>query len=65
MPTQPTAVPSNGALPSKVRILLCAPSNAAIDELIGRITEAQIQLEKRHDNKEIRRVNRQDAVKTG
>ena len=57
--------PSNGSLANKVRILLCAPSNAAIDELIVRIRKAQIQLDKRHDNKENMRRNGQNAVKSG
>ena len=65
MPAQSTPGPSNGSLANKVRILLCGPSNAAIDELIGRIREAQIQLDKRHDNKENQRHNRQNDVKTG
>ena len=57
--------PSNGSLANTVRILLCAPSNAAIDELIVRIRKAQIQLDKRHDNKENMRRNGQNAVKSG
>ena len=65
MPAPTSSGPSNGSLANKVRILLCAPSNAAIDELIGRIREAQIQLDKRHDNKENLRRNRQNAVKSG
>ena len=65
MPGQATASSSNGSIVNKVRILLCAPSNAAIDELIGRLTEAQIRLHNRHDNKENRRCNRQDDVKRG
>lgn len=65
MPAQTPKGPSNGTLANKVRILLCAPSNAAIDELIGRLKEAQIQLDKHQDNKANRRFNRQDAVKSG
>lgn len=65
MPAQTSKGPSSGSLANKVRILLCAPSNAAIDELIGRIKEARIQLDKRQDDKENRRHNRQDVVKAG
>ena len=65
MPPPTTSGPSNGSLANKVRILLCAPSNAAIDELIVRLRKAQIQLDKRHDNKENMRRNRQNGVKSG
>ena len=65
MPAQTMPGPSNGSLANKVRILLCGPSNAAIDELIGRIREAQIQLTKPRDNKENRRHNGPNAVKAG
>lgn len=65
MPTHNISDPADGGLANKVRILLCAPSNATLDELIGRITEARIRLDRRHGNKETRSCNRQDAAKTG
>lgn len=65
MPAQTTPGSSSGTLSNKVRILLCAPSNAAIDELIGRIREAKIQLDKRHDDKENKRLKRTNSVNSG
>lgn len=44
---------------------MCAPSNAAIDELIGQLVAARISLDKRKDNNEKRRGNQQSAVKGG
>lgn len=63
LPTQ-TATGS-AHLANKCRILLCAPSNAAVDELIGQIAKARMCLDKRQDNKENRRPNRQSLVKKG
>jgi len=65
MPAQTTPGSSNGSLSNKVRILLCAPSNAAIDELIGRIREAQKHLDKRRGDKENKRHHRKNAVNSG
>lgn len=56
---------SSGPLADKPRILLCAPSNGAIDELIGQIAQALIRLDKRKDDRENRKSNRKSTVKEG
>ena len=56
---------SCGPLADKPRILLCAPSNGAIDELIGQIAQALIRLDKRKDDRENRKCNRKSTVKEG
>ena len=56
---------SSGPLADKPRILLCAPSNGAIDELIGQVAQALIRLDKRKDDRENRRSNRKSTVKEG
>lgn len=56
---------SSGPLANKHRILLCAPSNGAIDELIGQIAQALIRLDKRIDDRENRKSNQKSAVKEG
>jgi len=56
---------SSGPLADKHRILLCAPSNGAIDELIGQIAKAVIRLDKRKDDRENRKSDRKSAVKEG
>lgn len=64
---EPAAQPTTGSpvLANKYRILLCAPSNAAIDELIGQIKRARIRLDKKQDNKENWRRNQQSAFQKG
>lgn len=63
LPTQPAT--GQTVLAEKYRILLCAPSNAAIDELICQIKRAKMCLHKRQDNKEntCRRSNGQKVAK--
>lgn len=56
---------SCGPLADKPRILLCAPSNGAIDELIGQIAQALIRLDQRKDDRENRKSNRKSTVKEG
>lgn len=56
---------SSGPLADKPRILLCAPSNGAIDELIGQVAQALIRLDKRKDDRENRKSNRKSTVKEG
>ncbi|XP_078359214.1 uncharacterized protein LOC144643749 isoform X2 [Oculina patagonica] len=60
-PTRNMSDPAHGGLANKARILLCAPSNAALDELIGRITAARIRLDRRHGKKQ---THWQDAAKS-
>jgi senataxin len=57
--------PSTGPSKSEVKILLCAPSNAAIDEIAGRLKANHPRSEKDGSKQKVVRVGAQSAISAG